>query len=136
MYLTYQPKGNDEPQRWKYDFRRLLTMEREAIERRTEMDFAEWTTKVLRGNSLARRALLFTFLRRDHPGVKWEDVGFEWDELKLEYSRQEYEAQREQALASLRGDELAAALQRIDEELQTAFDDTELTGKAPLPIAE
>ncbi|MDT0306874.1 hypothetical protein RM780_07840 [Streptomyces sp. DSM 44917] len=136
MYLVYKPEGQDEPTRWKYDFRRLNTMEREAIERRTGLDFAEWTTKVLRGNSTARRALLFTFLRRDHPGIKWEDVQFEWDEVRLEYSRSEWLLQRKDALANLKGDELAITLERIDKELETAWDDTEETGKAQRPIAE
>jgi hypothetical protein len=136
MYLTYQPEGSEEPKRWKYDFRRLNTMEREAIERHTGLDFAEWTQKVLRGNDKARRALLFTFLRRDHAGIKWEDVQFFWDEVKLEYSRQEYEVQREEVLKTLHGDELANALQKIDEEIETAFDDLEVTGKAQLPIAD
>lgn len=136
MYLIYQPAGAEEPKRWKYDFRRLNTMEREAIERRTGLDFAEWTQKVLRGNSTARRALLFTFLRREHPGLRWEDVQFEWDELRLEYSRSEYLLQREEALESMKGDELAVVLERIDRELETAWDDTEDSGKAQRPIAE
>ncbi|MFE9853687.1 hypothetical protein ACFYPN_33575, partial [Streptomyces sp. NPDC005576] len=81
-------------------------------------------------------ALLFTFLRRDHPKVKFEDVDFAWDELSLEYSRQEWERIRESVLESQHGDQLAASLASIDASIETALDDTEESGKAALPIAD
>ncbi|MGW2261452.1 hypothetical protein ACWCXE_27160 [Streptomyces sp. NPDC001780] len=136
MFLIYQPEGQDEPQRWRYDFKKLMSVEREDIERRTGKNFAEFTQAVLQGNSLCRRALLFTYLRREHPKVKFEDVDFAWDELKLEYSRQELVRIRENLVNTLHGDELAAALTSVDEQIETAFDDVEAEGKAQLPIAD
>ncbi|MEU3972338.1 hypothetical protein [Streptomyces bacillaris] len=112
-----------------------MSVEREDIERRTSRHFAQFTQDVLQGNSLCRRALLFTYLRREHPKVKFEDVDFGWDELKLEYSRQEYQEMREGILGALHGDELAAALQQIDAAMEDAYDDVEAAGKAELPIA-
>ncbi|GGT43350.1 hypothetical protein [Streptomyces purpureus] len=136
MFLVYQPEGQDEPTRWRYNPRKLMSVEREDLERRTGKNFTEFTTAVLQGNSLCRRALLFTFLRRDHAKTRFEDVDFAWDELTLEYSRQELERMRERMPERLHGDELAAALVQIDEEIEGAFDDVEESGKASLPIAD
>ncbi|MFF1417476.1 hypothetical protein [Streptomyces sp. NPDC058280] len=136
MFLIYQPEGQDEPTRWRYNPKKLMSVEREDLERRTGKNFADFTTAVLQGNSLCRRALLFTFLRRDHPKTKFEDVDFAWDELKLDYSRQEWEQMREKVLETKHGDELAAALAAIDTAMEDAFDDVEEEGKAQLPIAD
>ncbi|MGA5472523.1 hypothetical protein ACPCUK_27590 [Streptomyces arboris] len=136
MFLVLHREGESEPTRWRYDPKRLMSVEREDLERRTGRHFAQFTTDVLQGNSLCRRALLFTYLRREHPKVKFEDVEFAWDELKLEYSRQEYQKMREGVLESMHGDDLAAALQSIDRNLEDAYDDTEAEGKAQLPIAD
>jgi hypothetical protein len=136
MFLVYQPEGQPEATRWRYDPRKLMSVEREDLERRTGRNFSEFTTAVLQGNSLCRRALLFTYLRREHPKTKFEDVDFAWDELKLEYSRQEWQQFRENVLESQHGDELAASLSVIDKNMDEAFDDTEAVGKAALPIAD
>lgn len=136
MFLIYQPEGQDEPKRYRYNPRKLMSVEREDIERRTGKNFSEFTTAVLQGNSLCRRALLFTYLRREHPKTRFEDVDFAWDELTLEYSRQEWEQMREKVLESKHGDELAAALTTIDAAMEDAYDDVEEAGKARLPIAD
>ncbi|MEW2177140.1 hypothetical protein AB0890_12525 [Streptomyces sp. NPDC005406] len=137
MYLVLQREGDAEPTRWLYDYKKLMSVEREDIERRTGRNFSQFTQDVQQGNSLCRRALLFTYLRRDHPKTKFEDIDFGWDELKLEYSKQEYTAMREAVLEAMHGDELAAALAAIDRDIETAFDDAEAgEGKARLPIAE
>ncbi|RSS51366.1 hypothetical protein [Streptomyces sp. WAC01280] len=136
MFLAYQPEGQSEPTRWRYNPRRLMTVERETIERLTGKNFTEFTTDVLQGNSLARRALLYTFLRRDHPKTKFEDVEFFWDELKLEYSKQEWEEMRARAAENLVGAEREQAITQFDAEIETAFDDTSDEGKAGLPIAD
>lgn len=137
MYLIYQPEGSDEPQRFKYNARRgLMSVEREDIERRTGQNYAEFTQAVLQGNSLCRRALLFTFLRREHRKLKWEDVDFQWDELRLEYSKQEWERMRDAAVERLHGEELAAALDTFEQNIADAIDEAEDGGKAQLPIAD
>jgi len=104
------------------------------LERRTGRNFSEFTQDVVKGNSLCRRALLFLYLKRDHPTTKFEDVDFAWDELRLEYSRSEYLEMREAIQKTLTGNELAAALEQIDAEMADAYDDTEESGKAGLPI--
>ncbi|XQE79512.1 hypothetical protein ACN24L_12345 [Streptomyces microflavus] len=135
MFLVLHREGDEAPTRWRYEPKKLMSVEREDIERRTGRHFTQFTADVLQGSSLCRRALLFTYLRRDHPKTKFEDVDFAWDELSLEYSTQEYEEMRKGLLGSLHGDELAAALQQIDAAMEDAYDDTEASGKAELPIA-
>lgn len=136
MFLIYQPEGQDEPTRWRYNPKKLMSIEREDLERRSGRNFSDFTQAALQGNSLCRRALLFTFLRRDHPKIKFEDVDFAWDELKLEYSRQEWLRMREGVLESQYGNELANSLATIDAAMEDAFDDVEEEGKASLPIAD
>jgi hypothetical protein len=134
MYLIHQPEGSEEPTRYKYNPRKLMSAEREMLERKTGKDFTDFTTSVLSGNSLCRRALLYMFQKRDHPTVKWDDVDFAWDELRLEYSRQELLTMREQIAENTSGDERAARLASIDEEIEKAIDEDD-EGKAELPIA-
>jgi hypothetical protein len=135
VYLVYKPEGSEEPQRWRYNPKKLLTPEREDIERRTGYDFAEFTTRVLKGNSLCRRALLYVFLRREHAKVRYEDVVFAWDELTLEHSKGELLLMREKVAETVPADQLAAVLEKLDEEIDEAFEDPDEEGKASLPIA-
>lgn len=137
MYLTYTPADGD-PQRWKYNPRKLLTAERETLERVTDRHFTAFTGDVLQGNALCRRALLWVFLKRAHPTLRFADVDFAWDEVKLEFSRQEWQLQLRQVEDNLTGAELIAAKAQIEGELVDAIDeeDDETTGKARLPIAD
>lgn len=136
MYLEYKPEGAEEPKRWKYNPKKLMSVEREDLERRTGRNYSQFTADVLQGSSLCRRALLFTFLRREHPKLRFEDVDFAWDELKLDYTRGEWLEMREGVLETQHGEELAAALTQIDKALEDAWDDPEESGKASLPIAD
>lgn len=134
MYLVYQPEGSDEPTRWAYNPRKLMSAEREAIERRTGLTFAEFTQAVVKGSSQARRALLFVMLKRDHPTTKYDDVDFAWDELRLEYSKQEYEQLLENAGNELTGETREQVLAKLREEQETAVDDPEQEGKVQPPV--
>ena len=137
MYLVYAPDGDDaEPKRWEYRPTKLKATEREMLERRTERNFTQFTMDVLQGNSLCRRALLFLFLRREHPRIRWDDVDFAWDELRLEYSRGELLRMREQAESNLAGSEREMALAKLDSEIESAYDDGTEEGKALLPVVE
>lgn len=136
MYLIYSPEGQDEPTRWKYNPRKIMSAEREWIERRTDRNWSEFTKDVIQGSSLCRRALLFVYLKREHPTVKWDDVDFAWDELKLEYSKAELIELRSTVAESVSGDEGAAVLEKLDAEIVDAFEDPEDEGKARLPVAD
>ncbi|MFJ8743418.1 hypothetical protein ACIRL2_29085 [Embleya sp. NPDC127516] len=136
MYLVYTPDGADEPTRWRYDPRKLMSIEREDLERRTDRPFTQFTMDVIQGHALCRRALLFTFMRREHPKLRFADVDFAWDELKLEFSKAELIELRAETAEALHGDELAARLTALDAEIETAWDDPADEGKARRPIAD
>jgi hypothetical protein len=135
VYLVYKPEGSEEPQRWRYNPKKLMSAEREMLERRTGKNFTEFTIDVQKGNSQCRRALLFMYLKRDHPGVKYEDVDFAWEELTLEHSKGELILMREQVIDNVPPDQLDGVLEKLDEEIAEAFEDPEEAGKASLPIA-
>ncbi|MET8297394.1 hypothetical protein ABZW02_25550 [Streptomyces sp. NPDC005180] len=134
MYLIYQPEGNDEPTRWTYNPKRLMSAEREALEKLTGRDFSDFTQAVLKGNALCRRALLFIFLKRDHPTTKFADVDFAWDELSLEHTRGELQTIRDQAAEHAAPEQRDAILAGLDAEIAKLPEDPEGPGKAELPI--
>lgn len=136
MYLVYSPEGSEEPKRWRYQPKKLMSAEREMLERRTGKNFSEFSQAVLQGNSQCRRALLFMYLKREHPGIRYEDVDFAWDELVLEHSKGELRAMREQVIDTVPAEQLDKVLEKLDEEIAEAFDDPEEQGKAQLPIAD
>jgi hypothetical protein len=131
VYLVYTPDGSEE-QRFSYKPQKLMSAEREALERRSRMDFADFTKGVLNGNAVCRRALLWVMLKREHPPLKYEDVDFAWDELRLEYSKQEYELMRAQLIEAGNAD--PEHIDQINREIATAIDE-ESEGKALPPIA-
>lgn len=134
MYLVYQPEGSDEPKRWAYNPRRIMSAERERIEKITGRDWSDFTQAVMKGNSLCRRALLFVFLKREHPVTRFEDVDFAWDELRLEHTRGELLLIREQVAENAPPEQRASVLASLDEEIASAEDDPESEGKAQLPV--
>jgi hypothetical protein len=135
MYLVYEPEGSEEPKRWKYNPRKMMSAEREWIERRTDRTWSEFTKDVIAGSSVCRRALLYTFLKREHPTVRWEDVDFAWDELTLEYSKAELIEIRNQVADTQSGEQAAAVLAKLDEQIADAYEDPDDGGKVQLPVA-
>ncbi|MCH5677827.1 hypothetical protein [Streptomyces gilvus] len=135
MYLVYKPEGSEEPKRWRYQPKKLMSPERELIEKLTSRNFSDFTVDVQKGNSRCRRALLFVYLKREHPTLKFDDVDFAWDELTLEHSKGELILMREQLAESVATDQLDAVRAKLDEEIAAAFEDPEEEGKAELPIA-
>ncbi len=136
MYLVYKPEGTEEPQRWKYQPKKLMSAEREMLERYTGRNFSEFTVDVQKGNAKCRRALLYLYLKRGHPTLKFDDVDFAWDELTLEHSKGELLIMRENVHESVPADQVAAVLEKLDEEIAAAYEDPDEQGKAQLPIAD
>lgn len=136
MYLVYTPEGSDAPKRWKYQPKKLMSAEREMLERYTGRNFSEFTVDVQKGNAKCRRALLYLYLKREHPTLKFDDVDFAWDELTLEHSKGELMLMRENVIDSVPPDQLAAVLEKLDEEIAAAHEDPDDEGKAQLPIAD
>ncbi len=93
MFLVYKPEGGEE-QRWLYNPGRLRTQEMFAIERHPGLKYGgEFKQALMQGATLARQALLWTFLRRDHPTIKFADVDFFDEELELQRDKDELEAE-------------------------------------------
>lgn len=136
MYLVYQPEGSDEPKRWKYQPKKLMSPEREMLEKYTGRDFTDFSQAVLKGNSKCRRALLYLYLKREHPTLRFDDVDFAWDELTLEHSKGELMLMREQLPDSVPPEQLDAVRAKLDEEIEEAYEDPAEEGKAQLPIAD
>lgn len=136
MYLVYQPEGSDEPKRWKYQPKKLMSPEREMLEKYTGRDFTDFSQAVLKGNSKCRRALLYLYLKREHPTLKFDDVDFAWDELTLEHSKGELLLMREQLSDSVPPEQLDVVRAKLDEEIDEAYEDPDEAGKAQLPIAD
>lgn len=127
MKVTYSPEDGDE-QVFDYNPNKLMSAEREALEKRTGMSFQQFTMGVLRGHSLCRRALLHVLLKRQHPGISYEDVDFCWDELTVEMTKGEITLAAERLREKGEDDVAEAMLKGHDE----APDDE---GKARLPFA-
>lgn len=141
MFLTYKPEDGDE-QRWTIKLGKLRSLEIEQIEKLTAMDYgAEFRQRLLKGNGLARRALLFTLVRRDHPRTRFADVDFADDELILEMDLVELREVREAVVEAptLSDDERTIALAQVDAqiaEIEAAGEQVEAEGKAPTPANE
>jgi hypothetical protein len=130
--LVYRPDGQD-VQRWIFDARKIRQGEMEAVERRTGWPFAtEFLLNLQKGDSRARKALLWIMLRRQHPTLKYEDVDFANDEVVLEYDRAELAEQRRSIEQSsvISEEERALALEMIDAQMANA---PAAPGKAPQP---
>jgi hypothetical protein len=86
--FVYKPEGV-EPKSWDFDPAKLMNPEAEAIERHTQMTYGEWQEALGRNSMLAFHGLLFVFLKRETPTLKWGDVQFSLSELDLELSDEE-----------------------------------------------
>ncbi|GAA4676900.1 hypothetical protein GCM10023347_34080 [Streptomyces chumphonensis] len=128
MKVTYSPEGGD-TQVFDYNPNKLMSAEREALEKRTGKAFKSFAMDVLRGDALCRRALLHVLLKRDHPTIRFDDVDFCWDELTVEMTRGEIELAVER-MRSKGGDE--DLIEGMLGELEDAPEDE---GKARLPFA-
>lgn len=130
MKVTYTPEDGDE-QVFDYNPNRLMSAEREALEKRTGKSFSDFAQGVLSGHALCRRALLHVLLKRQHPGISFDDVDFLWDELTVEMTKGELTLAVEQMREKKR-----PGHESIVESMLRQFEDApEDEGKARLPFA-
>lgn len=124
MRLVYHPDGQSEPREWPIDLGKFRTLEVENIERLTGLDYgADFKKRLLQGSALARRALLYTLQRREHPHLRFSDVDFADDEVRLEFDLAELREMRAAAAgAPMAEDQRSLVLSEIDRqiELETA----------------
>ncbi|MFC8002912.1 hypothetical protein ACFUCH_03590 [Streptomyces olivaceus] len=128
MKITYTPEGAEE-QVFEYNPNKLMSAEREALEKRTGQSFQAFSLGVVRGNALCRRALLHVLLKRQHPTIAFDDVDFCWDELTVEMTKGEITLMVERLREKPGNDDM---IEVMLSEYDNAPDDE---GKARLPIA-
>jgi len=88
MWITYRPEGQAACEWW-FRFEKCSDTEAEMIERRAGLDWDEVAERFRKGNRAARRAVLWTLLRREHHTLKYEDVHFTSEELTVDMDAQE-----------------------------------------------
>ena len=81
--FVYTPEGAT-PKSWDFDPMRMLSAEVEVIERKTGMTFKQWNEALTEFSFTALHGLLFVYLKREIPTLKWEDVVFMASELDIE----------------------------------------------------
>lgn len=93
MKLTYRQEGTSKPRVWdNLSLGRFRSREIEAVERVTKMPWGtEFKSAILMGNMLARRALLWTLIKRDHPKYQFNDLDPFDDEVTVELSATEWQ---------------------------------------------
>jgi len=91
MQLVYTPEGGEE-RRWDFAPSRLMSVESEMIEGVGGDAWDSWpefATKFINGNRRAYRAVLWCFLRRENPRLKFNEVVVRVDELTIEFEADE-----------------------------------------------
>lgn len=92
MKLTYHQDGTEEPKVWTFVMGRFRSKEIEAVEARTNMNWGtDFKQALLQGNMLARRAMLWTLQKRDHPKLRFDDLDPFDDEVKVELNATEWQ---------------------------------------------
>lgn len=98
MFVTYTPEDG-EKQTWEFVPGRVRVSEQVLVEKRADMRWAQWVEEIKIGLSSARRVLLWHLIRREHPGLRWEDTpDYCADELLVELSVQELSEWRDTVL--------------------------------------
>lgn len=139
MRLVYHPEGSTEPQRWEISLGKFRSLEVEQIEKLTGFDYGnEFKARLMKGNALARRALLFVLLRRQHPTTKFHDVDFADDELQLEMDLDELHETRKvvETSPAISEAERPLVLAALDEQIAEEAERAGVEGKAPTPTGE
>ena len=111
MKFVYKPEGAD-PKVWDFKPNKLMNVESEKIEDLTGWTYQEFGEKFMMGSTKAYHALLYVFLKRETPTLKYDQVQFAMDEIEVEFGDEEkialVDAMREaEAAGQLDDDELA-----------------------------
>lgn len=100
MLVIYTPKDGDRRE-WHFKADDMPSSEAEAIEDvMSPMTFDEWQLALIKGGVKARRAMLWTYLRREKPSLAFKDVSFTVGELTVEWDSKEKASMREKVRES------------------------------------
>jgi hypothetical protein len=126
MLVTFQPEGQEKPSEWQFRPQEVMQSQAEMIEKRSGMSFPEWTEALGKGNSKARKVLLWHLMTRDGQPVRIEEIpDFRYADLKVDPSLDEMQDIRETVLSSkdISDEDRATALEAVDAQIK------KLTGK-------
>jgi hypothetical protein len=134
--FTYAPEGAD-PKSWDFKPGKLMSVEAELIERTTGMTYAEWLDALGSGSMSAQHALLWVFMKRSNPAIKYDEIQFCADDIQSEPDDDE----AQQALDKLRSLAAERALSPIEQQALTelelrGIDSASQTSEAAGPKAE
>lgn len=118
MRITYTPEGAD-PKVFDFKPGKLMSPEAEAIERHTGLTYKQFADALGETSMTCTHALLYVFLKRGNPTLKYEQVQFCMDEINFDLDDEEAasamtELQRRQGDRPLTDDE-AEALKQLEE---------------------
>lgn len=117
MRFTYTPDGAD-TREWEFAAGKMRSRDAEDIERVTKMPFrGGFIEALLDGSVLAQRALLWVYLRRDIPALKFDQVDFALDEVDLTFD----DAEIGEALAGLHAERVKGTLSEEQAEAETVM---------------
>ncbi len=122
MFLEYTPEGQP-TRRWHYQPGRFRVAEMRLVEKTTNFRWQEFQVELAMGSVVALQALLWTYLRREHPTLKVEDVDFAADEVQLIKDSDELAADLEnleEAAGAMPEDQRLAGLHHTRVQLRTA----------------
>lgn len=115
MKITYRPRDG-EPREWVWKPSEMESHEAELIEDAMDLPYQACVSKFLAGSTRARRALMWVFLRREHPALRFEQVRFRMDEVGDDFDDDELARMRERLEGPPEDDALDAdARERIAE---------------------
>ncbi|WP_412736966.1 hypothetical protein [Krasilnikovia sp. MM14-A1259] len=126
----YKPDGQAE-RRWHVRLGRLPLPEMKMIQHAAGVKFGQFQQGLMAGGVDELQALLWVYLRREHPTLRVEDVKFVLDEVQLQQDKDEIAEEirvLEEDLPDLDPAERAAGLAMLRVQLRDAPD---APGKAP-----
>lgn len=126
MLVTFQPEGQEKPTEWQFRPQEVKQSQAEMIEKRSGMNFPEWTEGLGKGNSVARKVLLWHLMTRDGHPVRIEEIpDFRYADLKVDPSLDEMQDIRETIITStdISDEDRTSALEAVDAQIK------KMTGK-------
>jgi hypothetical protein len=99
VIITYSPQDG-EARRWDLKTVRLLSSEAEAVERATDLTYAQVRDLLSKGSARALRAIAWVLAKRDAPTLRYGQFDPAEDELDIDFDAAERAVLREEALSS------------------------------------
>lgn len=95
MLLHYTP-DDGEKKTFEFKHDQMLSVEADAVERVTGLTWDEVGQKFLMGSSLVQRAVLWIFLKRENPSLRFKDLdGLRTGQVEREFDMDELQALRD-----------------------------------------